>query len=186
MIRYPSASSFSTDLLLILSRQHPGETHSSFLTHALINCLCNSQALLEKVEIWIIPMFNPDGVVLGNYRSNLSGRDTNRSFFTATHECSLLQAYLKSRDKKVKMLIDIHTHSSQKNAFIFAPVSMTNRYFPFLMSQASSAFRVQKCKFGDPNNDKHKKHCARLAFNREYKVDLSYTLEISAYGSSST
>lgn len=28
----------------------------------------------------IIPMVNPDGVVLGNYRTSLSGKDLNREF----------------------------------------------------------------------------------------------------------
>jgi len=35
----------------------------------------------EKYEIWIIPFVNPDGVVSGNYRSNLQGKDMNRNFF---------------------------------------------------------------------------------------------------------
>lgn len=30
----------------------------------------------------IIPMVNPDGVVLGNYRTSLSGKDLNREFIS--------------------------------------------------------------------------------------------------------
>jgi len=36
----------------------------------------------EKFEFWIIPMLNPDGVVVGNYRTNLQGKDLNRHYYT--------------------------------------------------------------------------------------------------------
>ena len=29
----------------------------------------------------MMPIVNPDGVVIGNYRSNLQGKDMNRHFF---------------------------------------------------------------------------------------------------------
>ena len=32
----------------------------------------------KKVVFKLIPMINPDGVVCGNYRSNLAGFDMNR------------------------------------------------------------------------------------------------------------
>lgn len=31
-------------------------------------------------NFYIVPMFNPDGVVAGNYRTSFSGRDLNRGF----------------------------------------------------------------------------------------------------------
>lgn len=34
--------------------------------------------LREHTIIKIIPMVNPDGVVIGNYRTGLSGKDFNR------------------------------------------------------------------------------------------------------------
>lgn len=71
-------------IILIIGRQHPGETHSSFIIHGLINYLLSPhpavQQLRDLFEIWIIPIANPDGVVLGNYRCNLQGRDMNRCF----------------------------------------------------------------------------------------------------------
>lgn len=30
----------------------------------------------------VVPMLNPDGVVIGNYRCSLSGRDLNRNYKT--------------------------------------------------------------------------------------------------------
>lgn len=36
----------------------------------------------SRVSVIIVPMMNPDGVFMGNYRTGISGRDFNRSFET--------------------------------------------------------------------------------------------------------
>jgi len=60
---------------MVIGRQHSGETYSSFVIHGLMNFLVseNEKAarLREQYEWWILPIVNPDGVVIGNYRSNL-------------------------------------------------------------------------------------------------------------------
>ena len=53
---------------MIIGRQHSGETYSSFIIHGLINFLLSTET---EFEWWILPMVNPDGVVIGNYRANL-------------------------------------------------------------------------------------------------------------------
>ena len=72
-------------IILIIGRQHPGETYSSFIIHGFVNHLLSRDPLCQKLrelfEIWIVPILNPDGVVVGNYRSNLQGKDLNRNFF---------------------------------------------------------------------------------------------------------
>jgi murein tripeptide amidase MpaA len=36
---------------------------------------------LRRRVVWkVVPMLNPDGVVAGNYRTGLSGKDFNREF----------------------------------------------------------------------------------------------------------
>ena len=42
--------------------------------------------LRKKVNFYIIPMINPDGVILGNSRSGASGRDLNRMFIQTDQE----------------------------------------------------------------------------------------------------
>lgn len=43
--------------------------------------------LREQFDFWILPIANPDGVVLGNYRCNMQGKDMNRCFhFTGDEE----------------------------------------------------------------------------------------------------
>lgn len=62
-------------VIVIIGRQHPGETHSSFIIHGFLNYLCSKEIICHKFrelyEIWLIPIINPDGVVCGNYRNNL-------------------------------------------------------------------------------------------------------------------
>jgi murein tripeptide amidase MpaA len=43
-------------------------------------CSPDANYLRDKVEFKIIPMVNVDGVVLGNFRTGIGGRDLNRMF----------------------------------------------------------------------------------------------------------
>ena len=38
------------------------------------------QELREKFVFKLVPMLNPDGVIVGNYRCSLAGRDLNRNY----------------------------------------------------------------------------------------------------------
>ena len=62
-------------IVFIIGRQHSGETYSSFVIHGLINFLLGPEEkardLRESYAWWICPMVNPDGAVIGNYRTNL-------------------------------------------------------------------------------------------------------------------
>jgi cytosolic carboxypeptidase protein 2/3 len=62
-------------VLVIIGRQHCGETHSSFIIHGFLNWLLSGEMLAHKLrevfEFWIMPIVNPDGVIIGNYRCNL-------------------------------------------------------------------------------------------------------------------
>lgn len=58
--------------VIITGRVHPGETNSSFIVQGMLDFLTGSSAianeLRSKYVFKIIPMLNPDGVVVGNYR----------------------------------------------------------------------------------------------------------------------
>jgi murein tripeptide amidase MpaA len=70
--------------ILVWGRIHPGETCGSHMLNGLLNYLCSDKEdarELRRQAIWkVIPMLNPDGVVAGNFRTNLCGRDLNRQF----------------------------------------------------------------------------------------------------------
>ena len=45
-----------------------------------------SQILRDTFIFKIVPMLNPDGVIVGNYRCSLAGRDLNRNYRTKLKE----------------------------------------------------------------------------------------------------
>ena len=55
----------------------------------------------DQFEWWILPQVNPDGIVIGNYRTNLQGKDMNRHFFADDNdhdvciEVELIKSYMK-------------------------------------------------------------------------------------------
>jgi len=59
-------------VVTITARVHPGETPSSYVCQGLIEFLVSNhpvaKVLRENIVFKIIPMLNPDGVYLGNYR----------------------------------------------------------------------------------------------------------------------
>jgi len=49
------------------------ETKKSF-------CFFFEKKLRSQLVFKIVPMLNPDGVIIGNYRCSLTGKDMNRNF----------------------------------------------------------------------------------------------------------
>jgi murein tripeptide amidase MpaA len=68
--------------IVITSRVHPGESNASFIVEGILNYLVSddddARYLRNNFVFKIIPMLNPDGVIIGNYRTSLSGLDLNR------------------------------------------------------------------------------------------------------------
>jgi murein tripeptide amidase MpaA len=69
-------------VIYIQARLHAAETHGSFIMSKIIRELSENyekyDLILNNYIIKLIPMVNPDGVVLGNSRSSLAGVDLNR------------------------------------------------------------------------------------------------------------
>lgn len=57
------------------------------LLELLISSSSIASILKKHIVFKIIPMMNPDGVFLGNYRSNAMGTDLNRSWHIANSWC---------------------------------------------------------------------------------------------------
>jgi len=72
--------------IVITARVHPGETNASWMMKGFLDFLTsNSQdakLLRENFIFKVVPMLNPDGVIAGNYRCSLAGRDLNRNYKT--------------------------------------------------------------------------------------------------------
>ena len=88
------------------------------------------------------------------------------------------------RKTKLKMFLDIHAHSAQRDIFIFAPNTgqkdmVKVRNFPQILNEVSPYFNIESCKFA---NEQYKKNCARLAVIRDFGIFHSYTIESSCWG----
>lgn len=63
--------------VILTARVHPGESNASWMMKGAIDFLVSNDEkavyLRNKFVFKIIPMLNPDGVIVGNYRCSLSG-----------------------------------------------------------------------------------------------------------------
>lgn len=64
--------------IILTARVHPGESNASFIIEGVIEYLLDSDdegacELRNRFVFKIVPMLNPDGVIVGNYRCSLSG-----------------------------------------------------------------------------------------------------------------
>ena len=73
-------------VIYIQARLHAAETHGSMIMKHVIRELSSNyekyDVILNNHIIKLIPMVNPDGVVIGNSRSSLAGVDLNRRWGT--------------------------------------------------------------------------------------------------------
>mmetsp|Transcript_39017 Transcript_39017/g.59396 ORF Transcript_39017/g.59396 Transcript_39017/m.59396 type:complete len:92 (-) Transcript_39017:2345-2620(-) len=73
--------------------------------------------LRDKFVFKVIPMLNPDGVIVGNYRCSLGGYDLNRQWMSPSLRYSpeifsmkdMIRKTLECR--KIELFVDIHGHS---------------------------------------------------------------------------
>jgi len=77
-----SISSDNKKVIFIVTRQHPSESSTSFVTKGIIDKLINAtdeeSEKFRKRYIWyIIPMANPDGIYYGESQFNYLGQDLN-------------------------------------------------------------------------------------------------------------
>jgi cytosolic carboxypeptidase protein 2/3 len=151
--------------------------------------------IFHNYIIKIIPMINPDGVVIGNSRCSLAGLDLNRRWSEPNPIMHPEIFYIKSNMKLVEkqsggisMFCDLHGHNKQMNAFIYgcnkAPneglLSWTKtRLLPKILASIEPIFEFNKCVF---SQEKFKYNTARVVVWNEFKVTNSFTLETSMFG----
>ena len=70
--------------IILSARVHPGETGASYMMKGVIDFLVGpsigARILRDTFIFKIVPMLNPDGVIVGNTRSDLNGDDMNRQW----------------------------------------------------------------------------------------------------------
>eukprot|EP00899_Mesostigma_viride_P021084 jgi/Mesvir1/28978/Mv17751-RA.1 len=152
-------------VIFVCARVHPGETPASFVIHGMMTFLLSShpdaEALRQECCFVLIPMLNPDGVFLGNYRTCSLGTDLNRLW---THPSEMLEPSIFYAKRKVYSLladplndvdffIDIHAHSTARSAFLFCNLPRNgrtaeeSRVFPRLFDASARDFSMENCRF---------------------------------------
>ncbi|XP_055505920.1 cytosolic carboxypeptidase 2 [Leucoraja erinacea] len=184
--------------VVVTARVHPGETNGSwvmmgFLDH-LLGTSDDAQLLRDMFIFKVVPMLNPDGVIVGNYRCSLAGRDLNRNYSTVLRDCfpsvwhtkNMVQRLIEERE--VVIYCDFHGHSRKSNVFMYgcsgggqlSTQRLSERVFPLMMSKnAANKFSYQSCKF---KVQKSKAGTGRVVM---WKLGIahSYTMETTFAGS---
>ena len=184
--------------VVVTARVHPGETNGSWMMKGLLDFLTSSaddaKILRDLFVFKIVPMLNPDGVIIGNYRASLTGRDLNRNYRTTLKDSYPTVWYTRNmvkqfcREREVVMYSDLHGHTRKHNIFIYGcdtlndpTCRLKSRVFPRMLSKnapdmfsfKSSRFVVQKSKEGT----------GRIVMWREAGIQNSYTVEATFAGS---
>ncbi|XP_071974769.1 cytosolic carboxypeptidase 2 isoform X4 [Engystomops pustulosus] len=183
--------------VVVTARVHPGETNGSWMMKGFLDFILSdspdAQLLRDTFIFKVVPMLNPDGVIVGNYRCSLSGRDLNRnyrsmlkdSFPCIWHTRAMVKRLLAERE--VLLYCDFHGHSRKNNVFMYGcnnkgqPESkLHERVFPLMLSKnAPDKFYFKGCKF---KVQKSKEGTGRIVMWR-HGIRNSYTMESTFCGS---
>ncbi|XP_068168239.1 cytosolic carboxypeptidase 2 [Antennarius striatus] len=184
-------------VVVVTARVHPGETNGSWMMEGLLDFLLgdseDARLLRDTFIFKVVPMLNPDGVIVGNYRCSLAGRDLNRNYKTLLrdsfpcvwHTRNMVERLVAESD--VVLYCDFHGHNRKSNVFMYGCNSQGNasltpheRIFPLMMSKnASNKFSFKSCKF---RVQKSKEGTGRIAMWR-LGIKNSYTMEATFGGS---
>uniref|UniRef100_A0A3Q2DND4 Cytosolic carboxypeptidase 2 n=1 Tax=Cyprinodon variegatus TaxID=28743 RepID=A0A3Q2DND4_CYPVA len=187
----------SRKAVVVTARVHPGETNASWMMEGFLDFLLgdseDAQVLRDNFVFKVVPMLNPDGVVVGNYRCSLAGRDLNRNYKTLLkdsfpcvwHTRDMVERLMT--EKEVVLYCDFHGHNRKNNVFMYgcnsrgnASIKLQERVFPLMMSKnASNKFSFQSCKF---RVQKSKEGTGRIVMWR-LGIKNSYTMEATFGGS---
>jgi len=178
------------------ARVHPGESNASWMMKGLIEFLLGKSSkaasLRKRFLFKIVPMLNPDGVVLGNYRCGIAGHDLNRYWNVPQKDLHPTIVGIKnlikrlSIERELVMTTDLHGHSRAMNIFMYGcnhdgdpDKRLQERVFPLLLEANSPVFKFSSCHF---KVKKAKAGCARIVVWKEAKIVKSYTMEASFAG----
>lgn len=163
-----------------------------------------AKVLRDYIIFKIVPMLNPDGVVLGNYRSSLMGFDLNRHWNepttwahpSITAAKDVIMALDENPNIDLDFFIDIHAHSTLNNCFMYGNVyDNEERFerqmvFPRLLYTNADDFSMSSTSF---NRDALKAGTGRRflgnALNSRahcYTLEVSFSSYITAFGQANT
>ncbi|KAH9496584.1 Cytosolic carboxypeptidase 6 [Bulinus truncatus] len=182
--------------ILITARVHPGETPASFVCQGIIDFLVSNhpiaKVLRDHLVFKIVPMLNPDGVYLGNYRCSLMGFDLNRHWQepspwahpTLYATKNLLMELDRNEKHDMDFYIDLHAHSTLMNGFMYGNIyDDVERYerqsvFPKLLCGNAEDFSLTNTNF---NRDAVKAGTGRRSKTMTRAVRVGWSLSNSGH-----
>ena len=171
----------SRKAIFITGRIHPGETSGSFVVESVIkNLLFNERykSLLDKFVFKIIPMINVDGVINGNYRSNIMGKDLNRFWHepnNVTYEILKIKNIINL--SKPNFFCDFHGHSNMPNSSIYACSNKEEKVFVKIFEEGEFYNKDETILCVS----KSKKNTGRVVMFKEMKIRNSFAIETSIH-----
>ena len=149
--------------VVLIGRQHPGETVGSYVIKGCIDFLMGNSDEAKKLrEIYlfkIVPMMNPDGVLVGNSRTSFAGCDLNRRWGKPNeiihpevfHTKQMITKLATQRN--IAFVIDCHGHFGTFNSLFYCNYKdnkRTCKLFPYICSRLSKIISFQQCTFSMP------------------------------------
>eukprot|EP01137_Pigoraptor_chileana_P008707 Opistho-2@55921 len=194
MVAHGRVSLKRRQYVLLTARVHPGESNASWIMDGLVTFLLGgsdeAQQLLGRYIFKIVPMLNPDGVILGCNRYSMAGVDLNRQWtkpgrtvHPTIFRTKAMARFLVGLGRPPFLYCDIHGHSRKKNVFLYGCGG--DRYtveaeFPRMLANTSPAFSIDDSSFVIKRD---KESTARVVMWRQFRIPRSYTLESSFCGS---
>lgn len=183
----------SIKCVFITARVHPGETPASWICHGILEFLLSNnpaaRCLRDHIIFYIIPMLNPDGVAIGNYRTSSLGFDLNRHWINPERWSQPTICLVKSMlmalggDPKIDLdyFIDIHAHTTAQNGFMYTNSIIAGgrqELFPRLLDEICPQFAYDKCK---ATTHAYKQGTGRRAMGSFLSVcgTMCYTFEVT-------
>ncbi|KAJ3260462.1 Cytosolic carboxypeptidase-like protein 5 [Boothiomyces macroporosus] len=139
---------------VLSARVHPAETNSSIMLEGFLDFITSNdpqaKLLRSKFVFKVIPMLNPDGVVLGHYRGDKYGLNLNRVYVYPSKEqhptiwaTKMYIEYL-AETGQVKYYIDLHGHANKAGSFLFG------NWLPNIKQQYEQLLFAKYCLINNP------------------------------------
>ncbi|KAM9245598.1 LOW QUALITY PROTEIN: cytosolic carboxypeptidase 3 [Leptosomus discolor] len=182
--------------VMLTARVQLGETNRSWIMKGFLDYIPGdsgkAQLLRDNFVFKVIPMLNPDGVIVGNHHCSLTGQDLNQKYRSNVKKFYPSVWYTQNMIKKVMgardvfLYCDIHGHNRKQNVFMYgcerkqqakAP-HMHPRVFPLLLSKSCPGkFSFPDCRF----TLRSSKGTGQVVMWK-MGINNSYTLEASICG----
>eukprot|EP00792_Barthelona_sp_PAP020_P010717 TRINITY_DN433_c0_g1_i1.p1 TRINITY_DN433_c0_g1~~TRINITY_DN433_c0_g1_i1.p1 ORF type:complete len:667 (+),score=175.10 TRINITY_DN433_c0_g1_i1:156-2156(+) len=198
----PGVPSIDKPVVFLSARVHPGETPSSFILNGFLKFIVTDDPraimLRKHFQFRFIPVVNPDGVSLGYYRHDSSGKNLNRFYSEDvteddSPEIFTIRRYLSFLHQSfdVALYLDLHAHARKRGIFMYgnympsSNLNVQSMYYPALVAKNSPFFELEQSVFTEnilkiKDRTGASRECSgRVGTFKALQIVHAYTLECS-------